>query len=204
MNIIGLTGGIATGKSTVSAILQSAGATIIDADKIARNVVQKGLPGYQQIVDHFGNGVLHASGDLNRGALADVIFRNAEQKKALDRIVHPLVKAETTVRLNRIAQIEPQALVFLDVPLLFEAGMDKGLAEIIVVYAPESIQLQRLMQRDHLSQNDARYRIQSQMPIEQKRSRATIVIDNSGSIAETRAITLNVYTDLKQTYLPAD
>ena len=202
LNTIGLTGGIATGKSTVTTILQTAGATIIDADRIAREVVRQGTPGYRQVVEHFGAEVVDANGDIDRTTLAKIIFKDAECRKALNRIVHPLVMTETTAKLRRISRNDSHALIFLDVPLLFETGMDKGLSEIIVVYVPENIQLQRLISRDRLSSADARYRIRSQIAIEQKRSRATIVIDNSGSREQTRAITLGVYAELKRKYLP--
>ena len=198
MQVIGLTGGIATGKSTVSAILKNAGAVIIDADRIARRVVKKNLPAYRQILAHFGESVLLPDGEINRAALADLIFNDSRKKQLLNSIVHPHVRKETDRQLRHIAKKNPNALVILDIPLLLEAGMRKDLSEVIVVYAPEHIQIKRLMERDHISQEDALARIRSQMPIEKKKSLATMVIDNSGPIEDTRKQTLAILQRLKQ------
>ncbi len=198
MVIAGLTGGIASGKSTVSAFLEDAGAVIVDADKIARKVVQKGQPAWQEIVRAFGQSILLPDGEINRIRLGDIIFNDPAQKQALNRIVHPEVISETATRLAEIENNQPCAVVILDVPLLIESGMDAGLSDIIVVYVPESVQIERLMERDALSQAQAFARIRSQMPIEEKKKRATIVIDNSGSLENTRRISLTVYQHLKE------
>jgi dephospho-CoA kinase len=196
--VAGLTGGIATGKSTVAAILESAGAVIIDADEIARAVVKKGLPAWHKIVKYFGRHILLASGEINRSFLGDIVFNNSKKKEVLNTIVHPYVKEETGKRLKQIQKDTPQAVVILDVPLLLEAGMVEGLSEVIVVYAPEHIQLERLRRRDNFSETDALARIRSQMPIEEKKKLASIVIDNSGTKEMTRQVTLNVYHYLKR------
>lgn len=198
MQVIGLTGGIATGKSTVSAILKNAGAVIIDADRIARRVVKKNLPAYRQILAHFGESVLLPDGEINRAALGNLIFSDSRKKQLLNSIVHPHVQKETDRQLRHIAKKKPNALVILDIPLLLEAGMRKDFSEVIVVYAPEHIQIKRLMERDHISQEDALARIRSQMPIEKKKSLATMVIDNSGPIEDTRKQTLEILQRLKQ------
>ena len=196
MVIAGLTGGIASGKSTVSAFLEAAGAIIVDADKIAREVVQKGQPAWREIVGVFGRSILLPDGEINRILLGDIIFNDPAQKQVLNRIVHPGVIAETATRLAEIGKNRPDAVVILDVPLLIESGMDTGLSDIIVIYVPESVQIQRLMTRDALTQAQALARIRSQMPIEEKKKRATIVIDNSGSLENTRIISLCVYQKL--------
>jgi len=198
VQVIGLTGGIATGKSTVSAILKNAGAVIIDADRIARRVVKKNLPAYRQILAHFGKSVLLPDGEINRAALGNLIFSDSRKKQLLNSIVHPHVQKETDRQLRHIAKKKPNALVILDIPLLLEAGMRKDFSEVIVVYAPEHIQIKRLMERDHISQEDALARIRSQMPIEKKKSLATMVIDNSGPIEDTRKQTLEILQRLKQ------
>jgi dephospho-CoA kinase len=198
VQVIGLTGGIATGKSTVSAILKNAGAVIIDADRIARRVVKKNLPAYRQILAHFGESVLLPDGEINRAALGNLIFSDSRKKQLLNSIVHPHVQKETDRQLRHIAKKKPNALVILDIPLLLEAGMRKDFSEVIVVYAPEHIQIKRLMERDHISQEDALARIRSQMPIEKKKSLATMVIDNSGPIEDTRKQTLEILQRLKQ------
>jgi len=196
--IAGLTGGIASGKSTVSAFLEDAGAVIVDADKIAREVVQKGQPAWREIVGAFGQTILLPDGEINRVLLGDIIFNDPAQKQLLNRIVHPGVISETASRLTEIERNQPNPVVILDVPLLIESGMDTGLSDIIVVYIPEPVQIQRLMGRDALTQAQALARIRSQMPIEEKKKRATIVIDNSGSLENTRHISLTVYQHLKE------
>ena len=198
MQVIGLTGGIATGKSTVCAILENAGAVIIDADRIARNLVKKNLPAYRQIVDTFGKSILLPGGEINRTALGDLIFNDPRKKQLLNKILHPQVGKETDRQLKRIEKNNPHALVILDIPLLLESGLHKNLSEVIVVYTPEHIQINRLMQRDHISQENALARIRSQMPIEEKKKLATIVIDNSGMLEDTRKQTLEIFQRLKE------
>ena len=198
MQVIGLTGGIATGKSTVCAILENAGAVIIDADRIARKLVKKNLPAYRQIVDTFGESILLPDGEINRTALGDLIFNDPRKKQLLNKIVHPQVGKETDRQLKRIEKSNPHALVILDIPLLLESGLHKNLSEVIVVYTPEHIQINRLMQRDHISQENALARIHSQMPIEEKKKLATIVIDNSGMLEDTRKQTLEIFQRLKE------
>ncbi len=196
MVIAGLTGGIASGKSTVSAFLEDAGAVIVDADKIARKVVQKDRPAWRKIVDAFGRSILLPDGEINRILLGEIIFGDPAQQQILNRIVHPDVFAETATRLAEIENKQPGAVVILDVPLLIESGMDMDFSEILVVYVPESVQIQRLMARDRLTQTQALARIRSQMPIEEKKKHATIVIDNSGSRENTRNISMRVYQKL--------
>jgi dephospho-CoA kinase len=198
MIVAGLTGGIGTGKSTVAAVFAEAGAVIIDADEIARDVVAKGRPAWCRIVAHFGRDVLLPDGDIDRKKLGAIIFNDARQKTHLDCIVHPHVMAETEQQLIEIERVQPQAVVILDVPLLIEAGMDRGLDEVIVVYSPEAVQLKRLMRRDRLTAAEGLSRIRSQMPIEEKKMRATVVIDNSASPAVTRKRVLEVFADLQR------
>jgi dephospho-CoA kinase len=196
MIVAGLTGGIATGKSTVTAIFEEAGARIIDADAIAREAARKGSPAYDDIVAHFGNTILLSDGEIDRKRLAAVIFNDPAEQRALERIIHPHVKSETALRLERIQQETPAAVVIIDVPLLFEARMDRGLDAVIVVVVPEKVQIQRLMARDRLSEPEALARLRAQMPIDTKKSLATHVIDNSEDLETTRAQTLAVYRQL--------
>jgi dephospho-CoA kinase len=197
VQVIGLTGGIATGKSTVSAILKKAGAEIIDADRIAREVVKKGLPAYREIVENFGETVLLSNGEINRSVLGDLIFNDPRKKQLLNRIVHPHVRRETNRQLKDMEKSSPDTIAVLDIPLLFETEMHKDLSEVIVVYTPEHIQVERLMKRDNISEADAVARVRSQMPIEEKKKRATIVIDNSGTMQDTRKRTLEIFKTLK-------
>lgn len=200
LHIIGLTGGIASGKSTVSAFLEDAGAIIVDADKIARDVVLKGKPAWEEIVNTFGKKVLLPDGQINRVYLGDIIFNDPVKKSILNSIVHPRVFTETENCLAEIEEKQACEVVILDVPLLFESGMHKGLSEVIVVYVPESVQIERLIARDNLTKEQAMVRICSQMPIEEKKCLATIVIDNTGSLDNTRRISLAVYRYLSSEF----
>jgi dephospho-CoA kinase len=197
VQVIGLTGGIATGKSTVSALLEKAGAVIIDADRIARQVVKKGLPAYREIIENFGESILLPDGEINRSALGDIIFNDPQKKQLLNRIVHPHVRKEQNRQLKGIEKKDPGAIVILDIPLLIETQTYRDLSEVIVVYAPEHIQMKRLMQREDISKSDALARIRSQIPIEEKKDKATIVIDNSGTRENTRKQTLKLFQRLK-------
>jgi len=196
--VAGLTGGIATGKSTVSNFLSDAGARIIDADKIAREVVEQGKPAYEEIRAFFGEEILLPNGDIDRERLGDIIFNDSDKKKHLDAIVHPRVFERSAALIAEIEASEPDAVVILDIPLLLEANMDRDLAEVIVVYVPEELQLQRLIARDGIDEKAAMARIRSQMPIEEKRKRATLVIDNSGSRSACRQEALKALDRLKR------
>jgi dephospho-CoA kinase len=194
--IAGLTGGIASGKSTVASIFRSLGAQIVDADMIARQVVVPGEPPWRAIRDLFGKAVLNADGTINRSLLGQWVFNNPGLRRQLEKIVHPWVRARMNMQVDRLRQTSPHAVVIQDIPLLYESGMTEGLAEIIVVYAPRALQLRRLMQRDGIGLADARVRLRAQLPLEEKCRRATFIINNSGEPAETREQTLNVYADL--------
>jgi dephospho-CoA kinase len=196
--IAGLTGGIASGKSTVSAVLAEAGARVIDADRIAWEAARKGTAVHADIIAHFGRDILLPNGEIDRRQLGDIVFNDPIEKQVLEGLIHPWVREETARRLERIRSEAPIAVVILDVPLLFETGMHHGLEEVIVVYAPEAAQLARLMARDRLAPAEALARIRSQMPIEHKKALATRVIDNSGSRERTRIQTLEVYRRLMQ------
>ncbi len=196
--IAGLTGGIASGKTTVSAILKHAGAEIVDADAIAHAVVRKGLPAWHKIIAYFGKKVLLPNEEINRSCLADIIFRNPEHKETLNKIVHPFVFEEVEQQIQEVKRNKPLAPVIADVPLLIESGIHSDFSEIILVYVPEYLQLQRLMQRNRLSKDEAMLRIRSQMPIEEKKRFATIIVDNSGNIENTGILTMSVYQKLLQ------
>lgn len=194
--VIGLTGGIASGKSTVAKLLAAEGAEIIDADLLARQAVQPGREAYRAVVRAFGPEVVADDGQLDRRHLGALVFADDVRRKQLEGLIHPFVRAETEKKRAEIARRRPEALIVLDVPLLFESEMDRGLSEIVVVYVPRHIQLERLMGRDGLSEDEARARIAAQLDIEVKRRRATRVIDNSGSREETRRQVQTLYRDL--------
>ena len=178
MKIIGLTGGIATGKSTVSQILAKRGYEIIDADAVVRELQVAGSPLLCEMVNAFGITILHNDGSLNRGELAKIIFSNESARRMLNQIVHPAVRAEFEKRIKG----SKADLLFLEVPLLFEAGFDDMTCANLVISAQEKVQRMRLMLRDGLSIQEAQERISSQMTMSEKVARADFVIDNSGDL----------------------
>ncbi len=197
MIVAGLTGGIASGKSTVARYLENSGGLIIDADQISREVVLPGQPAWHEIKDRFGDRVFTADGTIDRAGLGDIVFRDARLRRMLEHIIHPRVSAEIDARMKHFAEQSPQAVVIMDIPLLFETGQTADLSEIIVVYVSEDTQRKRLMERDGYTIDEARARMASQMPLEEKAKKATIVIDNNGSLSETRRQTIAVYRKLK-------
>lgn len=183
--IIGLTGGIASGKSTVSTFIREKGIPVIDADVAAREVVEKGEEAYQQIVDTFGEKVLHSDGTINREELGAIIFNDTDKRNKLNSIVHPAVR-------KRMDQLEKKYIdegfktIVLDIPLLFENRKLDQFDFTILVYVDEEVQLKRLTERNHLTEEQAKSRIRSQMSLKDKIPLADEVIDNNGTIEETK------------------
>lgn len=186
MVVIGLTGGIASGKSTVSRMLAERGAQIIDADVLAREIVRPGRPAWREIVAYFGREILEEDGEINRKLLARRIFHDAAARERLNRITHPRVMRMTAALLRQIAQSKPCAVAVVDAPLLFEAGMDTLVDEVWLVKVAEETQIKRLMARDGLSREEAERRLAAQMPLVEKIRRAHRVIDNEGPLSRTR------------------
>lgn len=182
---IGLTGGIAAGKSTVSQMLVNRGAALIDADVVAREIMEPGHPVLQRVVERFGQEVLHNDGTLDRKKLGSIVFSDPTQREALEEITHPAIRSEMREAMSRLEAENPRRLVIADIPLLYESGLENLYEEIMVVYVPREIQLDRLMQRDGLSLSGAEARLSAQMDIEFKKQRADIVIDNSYGFNET-------------------
>ena len=193
MVVAGLTGGIATGKSTVSSLLASYGAKIIDADKIAREAVRKGTPAWEGIREHFGQMVIGSDGEIDRERLGSIIFGNEEKKKLLNSIVHPAVIRDMDHRIESLRVGGYAGVVICDVPLLIETGMNALYREVLLVYVPEPLQIERLMARDSISRDMALRKVRSQMPIDEKKAYATYVIDNSGGLDETEGHAFNAY-----------
>lgn len=185
--IIGLTGGIASGKSTVSQMLEERGARIVDADQIAREVVLPDSPVLEQVVARFGQAILHADGTLNRPKLGEIIFNDRQAKLDLEQLLHPPIRHIIRQRVQKYEQEAPHKLVVADIPLLYESELEGMFPEVMVVYVPEAMQLTRLMERNQLSEEQALSRIKTQLSIETKKERADIVIDNSGSLQQTEA-----------------
>ncbi|KAL5529186.1 hypothetical protein ACEPAG_5160 [Sanghuangporus baumii] len=184
--VVGLTGGIATGKSTVSSLLKAHSITVIDADVIARQVVQPGTKTHAEIIRYFGEEVLLADGTLDRPKLGAVIFGDEGKRKQLNSIVHPAVRMEM-VRQVFWTWLKGKRYCVIDVPLLIETGLHQWVGLTVVVSCPEQTQLSRLMQRDNMAEEAARARVKSQMPISAKVDYADIVIDNTGSLDELRS-----------------
>ena len=182
--ILGLTGGIASGKSTVSAYLAQNGALIIDADLIARQVVAKKSSGLKQIVAKFGGEILTASGELDRKKLGKLVFSNKELLKNLTDITGPLIRAEILREIEAAKKAQVK-LVVLDIPLLFETGYQTLCDKVMVVTIPSKLQHERVMKRDNLSAAEARKRIANQLPASKRNELADVLIDNSKSVAET-------------------
>ncbi|XP_058821704.1 dephospho-CoA kinase domain-containing protein [Topomyia yanbarensis] len=198
MFLIGLTGGISTGKSTVSKVFRESGVPVIDADAIARYVVEPGKPAWHKIKAAFGNSVIKAdSGELDREVLGRIIFDDVDKRRILNEITHP--------EIHRIVYKEVikcfflgHNFVVLDLPLLFETGIMLNLMhKIITVTCEEDIQLTRLMDRNHLSEADAKKRIKQQMPLEQKCNQSHFVIENSGTLQDTEEQTLKILSVLQ-------
>ncbi|SDJ65351.1 dephospho-CoA kinase [Salimicrobium halophilum] len=183
--VIGLTGSIATGKSTVSDMFREWEIPVIDADKLSREVVEPGEDAYNQIVDVFGSDVLLHTEEIDRKKLGKIIFSDEEKREQLNSIVHPQVRKRMIEKREAYREQGASAVV-LDIPLLFESGLTGYVDKTMVVYVDESVQLQRLVERDESSEADALERIRSQIPISEKAKLADAVINNNGSIEETR------------------
>lgn len=184
--VLGLTGGIATGKTTVSHYFKQLGIPIVDSDIIAREVVEPGTTGLQKIRKSFGDEILAEDGSLNRKKLGNLVFGDENLRRQLNQVLHDELDVAISSQISEwVARAVP--LVVVDVPLMYEAHYDEKVDQVMVVYVPEAIQLARLMLRDNLTESAARQRMESQMPIEEKRLRGDIVIDNAGSREETEA-----------------
>lgn len=184
---IGLTGGIATGKSTVANLLAKRGAYVIDLDLIAREVVEPGQPALARVAERFGQAVLREDGTLDRKKLGSIVFADEARRKELEAILHPAIRAVMKERMELHESNHPNQLVVVDVPLLFESKLESYFEQIMLVYVPREEQLKRLMKRDGLSMEDAERRLAAQMSIEDKKALADIVIDNSSELGNTEA-----------------
>lgn len=199
--IIGLTGGIATGKSTVTAMFRDLGVTVIDADVVAREVVQPGTDGLASIVEAFGASMLAADGGLDRAKLGALVFADEVARKTLNDITHPRI-AMRMLEHAETARLAGDAWVIYDAALLVENNIHTMLPATIVVACPPEVQLARLMARDGFSVAEARERIASQLPIADKVAVAQHVVDNAGTLDETRAQVGAIFADLVETFGP--
>lgn len=185
MKLVGLTGGIASGKSTVSRRLEERGAVHIDADLLAREVVEPGTPALAEIQKRFGDGVISPDGRLDRAALGSIVFADPEALSALNGIVHPAVRQRTGELIAEAGERDPDAIVVYNVPLLVEAQVPHPFDLIVVTHAPREVRIDRLVRLRGSSEQDARRRVDAQASDEERLARADIVIDTAGSIAHT-------------------
>ena len=196
MLLVGLTGNIGSGKSTVAQLLSERGATIIDADVLARRAVEVGTPGHRAIVERWGTSILGADGGLDRGALRRIVFSEQAELEQLNSIVHPEVERMRAVLVEQ-ARLRGDQLVVCDIPLLFERRMTGDFDRIVLVDAPRPVRLERLVRERSLRETEAMDMIVAQMPAELKRARADHVIDNDGTLGQLDARVAEVWAALQ-------
>jgi len=201
MLIVGLTGGVASGKTAVSQVLKEEGAYIIDADQIARELVQPHKPAWNELIRAFGQEILREDGSIHRKKLAEKVFADPEQRKLLNQILHPRIREEMDRRAKEIGQKDPEAIVMIDAPLIVELGDHREMDKLIVVTSTQTQQIERLKDRDGTSPEEALRIVSSQMPLEEKLKFADFVIRNEGSLEETRKRTKEVFKELKKIVL---
>lgn len=200
MKILGLTGGIASGKSTAARTLRELGSIIIDADVVARCAVEPGQPAWYDVVDFFGRDILNPDNTINREKLGLQVFSQPDYLKKLNQLTHPRIMEEIKRRLKSAAQEEPDRVLVLEVPLLYETNMERLCDWVWVVWVDAETQIQRLMNRDGISRADALSRIGSQMPLDEKARRADLVIDNSGTPDQMRQFIIDNYKRIQGQY----
>ncbi|NIQ87683.1 MAG: dephospho-CoA kinase [Deltaproteobacteria bacterium] len=193
---VGLTGGIASGKSTVSEAFARLGAKVLDADKVAREVVLPGQPAWLKLQQAFGPEYFLPDGEVNRSKLRRLVFADPEERDKLNAIVHPEVMTAINRRFEQLTTSAQDAVVVVDVPLLLEVGVAHRFDRVIVVYVTENVQIERLMQRDGITKEEATEALRAQMPLSQKVEAADFVIDNSGTRDETQAQVEKVWQEL--------
>jgi dephospho-CoA kinase len=186
MLTLGLTGGIATGKNSVAQILETRGAEIIDADKIARKLLEPGQAAFDKVVSTFGRDILDFEGSIDRKRLADIVFKDKTKREDLNSILHPAIIDEEWNKVLAVKRRNPEAIAVINAPLLIESGNYKDVDKVILVVASEALVIKRLVERDGLSREGALSRIASQMPEDKKRNYADYIIENNGSLEELK------------------
>ena len=197
MLIVGLTGGIASGKSLVTRVLRDLGAHIIDADKIVHDLLAPGQDACREVVGHFGKGIQLPDGSIDRRKLGDIIINHPEERAWLNQCIHPRVFEAYNHQVRHLSERQPDAIVIMDAALLIETGYHKHMDRLIVVYADQKAQMKRLMERDRFTLEQAMARISSQMPLDEKRKYADFVIENTGTREATEQQTREVFAKLK-------
>jgi dephospho-CoA kinase len=195
--LMGLTGGIASGKSTIVGMLTDLGAPVIDFDLLAREVVEPGQPAYEQIVDYFGKQVLQEDGTLDRKKMSDIVFGDMEKRKKLENFTHPPIYDRFFAQVTDIVKKDPEAIIVVDIPLLIELNLQYLFHKILVVHVPSEIQVKRLAQRDGISEEAAANILKAQLPIDDKLCFADYIIRNEGSVEESRKQVEAVWKELR-------
>ena len=204
MLIVGLTGGVASGKTAVSKCLGKEGAYVIDADQIARELVRPSEPAWRELIKAFGNEILDQDGAIHRKKLAAIVFSDPRKRNLLNQIIHPRIKEEIDRRKEGIGRKDPAAIIVIDGALLVELGQHREMDKLIVVTSEESQQIERLKQREGISEEEARKVVSSQMPAAEKVKVADFVISNEGSLEETERVAREVFQELKRIALQKD
>jgi dephospho-CoA kinase len=197
MLVVGLTGGVASGKTTVSRILQQEGAYLIDSDLIARELVQPQTPTWSELIRVFGREILEKDESINRKALADRVFSNPQKRGQLEKILHPQISREIDRRIEEIRKKDPEAVVVVDAALLVETGAHRRMDKLIVVTATEAQQVERLGRRAGAAPQEAREILSAQMPLAEKLKVADSIIRNEGALEETIRRAKEIFQDLK-------
>lgn len=195
--LLGVTGGIATGKTTVVRMLEELGAPLIDFDLLAREVVEPGQPALKDIVGYFGEEILLKDRSLDREKLSGIVFRDVEKRKILESFTHPRIYEVSVRRVKKIIQKDPNAIIQLDIPLLIEQNLQHMVHKVLLVYIPRKKQIERLMERDGISREGAVDRLRAQMPIDEKLGRADFVIYNEKTLEETKKQVEDLWKALK-------
>jgi len=198
MLLVGLTGGIASGKSLVARVFKDQGAHVIDADRIVHELLEPKQQAWEEIRGHFGRDILLPDEKIDRRKLGELVFTNAEERSWLNSCLHPRVFLAFTAQVKHLRERSPESIIVLDAALLIETRYDRNMDKTVVVYAELAQQIDRLMARDQLSREQAMARIASQMPLSEKCSHASYVIDNTGTREATEQQAREVFLKLKQ------
>jgi len=198
MIIIGLTGGIGSGKSSVTEMFKDEGAYVIDFDYLARVVVEPDKPAWKKIIDYFGPEILSPDRTLNRSILAEIVFSDTKSRKVLEGFTHPRIFEERDTLIKDIKKKDPNAVVIIDVPLLFELSLKKKFDKVVLVYVSRDVQIKRAIKRGVLTKEKVEKRLKAQIPIEEKKLLSDYIINNEGSLKDTRDQVRNVVHELKK------
>ncbi len=196
--LLGVTGGIASGKSTVANMLAKLGAATIDFDQLSRIVVEPNQPAWREIVAYFGQDIILPNRNIDRPKLSRIVFQDPEKRKKLERLVHPPIFAEFLKKLKELALNPENKIIQVITPLLLEANLQNFFHKILLVYIPPEMQIERLMKRDQISREMAQKMLAAQWPIDKKRNYADFVVDNSGSLMETEKQVRKIWEDLQK------